>query len=45
MRKRRAADRDDAQSHHQHHARGESITMNLITNLLAGVVHFVGWLV
>jgi hypothetical protein len=28
-----------------HLAQGESTTMNVITNLLAGVVHFLGWLV
>jgi len=27
-----------------HHALGEN-PMNFLTNLLAGVVHFVGWLV
>ncbi|WP_189960528.1 hypothetical protein [Streptomyces violascens] len=26
-------------------AQGESTTMNLITGLLAGVLHFIGWLV
>ncbi|WP_438295054.1 hypothetical protein [Streptomyces sp. HUAS TT7] len=26
-------------------APGESTTMNLITGLLAGVLHFIGWLV
>jgi hypothetical protein len=26
-------------------AQGEGTTMNFLTNLLAGIVHFVGWLV
>ncbi|MET8506158.1 hypothetical protein ABZV60_16060 [Streptomyces sp. NPDC004787] len=29
----------------QSSVRGDSTTMNVITNLLAGVLHFLGWLV
>ncbi|WP_267883577.1 hypothetical protein [Streptomyces sp. NRRL F-5727] len=43
MRKRRAADRDCAVPRNTCTRR--SPTMNVITNLLAGVVHFLGWLV
>lgn len=44
VRKRRAADRDCAVPL-MNHAQGERATMNFLTNLLAGIVHFVGWLV
>ncbi|MFB8439011.1 hypothetical protein ACFC7A_08145 [Streptomyces niveus] len=44
MRKRRAADRDRALSQLYIFTR-RTPHMNVITNLLAGLVHFVGWLV
>ncbi|WP_199566420.1 hypothetical protein [Streptomyces corynorhini] len=28
-----------------HHTHKEKVSMNVLTNLLAGIVHFVGWLV
>ncbi|WP_256107329.1 hypothetical protein [Streptomyces sp. ODS05-4] len=30
---------------HLHHAQGERNTMNIVTDLLAGFFHFLGWLV
>ena len=42
-RKRRAADRDCAVP--QMHMYKEKHRMNILTNLLAGIVHFVGWLI
>ncbi|MGA4957797.1 hypothetical protein [Streptomyces lavendulocolor] len=44
MRKRRAADRD-CESHTNSHGTRRTPHMNVITDLLAGVVHFIGWLV
>ncbi|MFJ8584187.1 hypothetical protein ACIRD2_05955 [Streptomyces sp. NPDC093595] len=45
MRKRRAADLGCAVPHTQHEAQGERTLMNVLTDLLAGFLHFVGWLV
>ncbi|MGW0776656.1 hypothetical protein ACWD01_24040 [Streptomyces sp. NPDC002835] len=45
MRKRRAADRDCAVPAQSTTYQGERTTMNFLTDLLAGIVHFVGWLV
>ncbi|MFD4577365.1 hypothetical protein ACFWNK_33825 [Streptomyces sp. NPDC058417] len=42
VRKRRAADRGDARSHS---SQEKSTSMNLLTDILAGLIHFVGWLV
>ncbi|MEU3075694.1 hypothetical protein [Streptomyces laurentii] len=43
MRKRRAADRDRVCPTENLYE--EKHPMNIITNLLAGVVHFLGWLI
>jgi len=43
-REQRAADLNRAVPHQRYVLR-RSTTMNVITNLLAGLVHFVGWLV
>ncbi|MBM9622959.1 hypothetical protein ACFQ60_11100 [Streptomyces zhihengii] len=45
MRKRRAADRDGARPITTHVRTRRTLFMNLITDLLAGLIHFVGWLV
>ncbi|GAA2505496.1 hypothetical protein GCM10010393_42730 [Streptomyces gobitricini] len=44
VRKRRAADRDCAVPH-MHVQPRRTHHMNVITDLLAGIIHFVGWLV
>ncbi|WP_267882552.1 hypothetical protein [Streptomyces sp. NRRL S-118] len=44
MRKRRAADLGCVVPH-LHEAQGERTIMNVLTDLLAGFLHFVGWLV
>jgi hypothetical protein len=47
VREQRAADRSETKNAQVPHAspQGESTIMNLLTDILAGLVHFVGWLV